>query len=87
VGIQEETETSGSGWYEYSTTTTEVTPVYWIGLAGTLIVAIWEVFDAGNTVDEYNKERYKEIMGDKSKLGFNLIPSKDGASLMLTYQF
>lgn len=80
LGVQE--KTSGSSWYQ--TTTTEITSAFWLFYGAAVIIRIWEVIDASNEVDRYNKKLYDRIIGDDNKLGINLLPYKDGAKLVFS---
>jgi len=85
AGIQTKTE-SGGYYYYYSYTTTEITAWYYIGLGATLVFAIWEAIDASAEVDRYNEDLYNKIMG-KKPFGLNIVPSKNGPQLQLSYSF
>jgi hypothetical protein len=87
LGIQTKTETTGGYYYSYTEETVEITPVYYIGLGLTVVLAIWEMIDASAEVDKYNKRLYDKIMGTKSEFGMNIVPTKNGANLVFTYQF
>ena len=63
-----------------------VTARYYIGYTSALVFSIWEAIDASDEVDRYNERLSKKIMGEKS-LGINIIPSKNGPQLQLSYSF
>lgn len=65
------------------------------GLIAFLGLAIWEIIDAGNEVDKYNKRLYNSIMHGVPNFGVNIspmhslcnIPINDGVQLNITYEF
>ena len=83
TGIQ---EVSTEGYY-YDYTTTELTGTYWLGMTGTLVMAIWEMVDASSEVKKYNKQLYNRIYFNQPNIGMNIIPTHDGAQLVLAYHF
>ena len=91
-GIEEKTERSSSGYYYIEETTLEITPAYYIGYAGAMIIAIWEMVDASNEVKKYNLEIFRQIYSDPSsestpKIGFNVTPVEKGGKVTLSYNF
>lgn len=80
VGIQTKTD-------YYGFETTEITGAYYAGMAITLGIAIWEMIDASAEVDRYNAQLYEKIMGKRPDWGVNIVPSKEGPRLMLSYNF
>lgn len=66
--------------------TTNLDAKYYVGLALYGIFTILEAFDASAKVDKYNKELYDKMMG-KNSLGLNIVPSKNGLELQLSYSF
>jgi len=82
-----ETKTVDHGWYTEETA--EPTPQYYIGYYGIWIVAVWEMIDAYNQVELYNQRlraRIYKTEGNKG-IGLKLAPDRDGARLMLSYNF
>lgn len=71
----------------YGFETVELTPAYYIGMAITLGFAVWEMLDASAEVDRYNARLYEKIMGKKPDWGMNLVPTKEGTKLVLSYNF
>ncbi len=71
----------------YGYETTKITGAYYAGMGITLAIAIWEMIDAAAEVDRYNARLYENIMGKKPDWGLNIVPSKQGTKLMLSYNF
>ena len=92
LGFEEKTETYDDGWYEYSETTIEITPMYYFGVLGASVLAIWEMVDASKEVQKYNSRLYEKITGKKLPITLNIAPMKmDNGNfspgLALTYNF
>jgi len=64
-------------------------------LLGMFAIAIWEIVDAGNEAEKYNRRLYNRIYGASSNFGFNIspvkqicnIPVNDGVQLNFSYNF
>jgi hypothetical protein len=87
AGIQTNTQSTyvGSGRY-YTSETVEITSWYYIGIASTLVFSIWEAIDASAEVDRYNASMYNRIMG-KKPFSLNVVPTKNGPQVQLSYCF
>jgi len=88
LGIEEK-EVENDYYYSYETT---ITPMYYIGMLGGTMLAIWEMVDASNEVKKYNSKLYENITGKKLPLSFNFVPMKNGngkysPGLALSYNF
>lgn len=87
-GIKEETV-----WYNgaytgnlYSSTQMEITSAYWIGLAGLLVLRVWEIFDAGAAAKRYNRQLLKDIESNQYQI--TIAPTRgSGLQLSLSYAF
>ena len=82
AGIEEK-EYYDYGYY----TETELTSAYYIGMSGALIFAIWEMFDAHNEAERYNRKLYNRLHSNQPSFGLNIVPAKKGAKLALSYAF
>lgn len=61
-GVQQKKETTDLGGYgSYTTTKTELTSAYYVGLGLFMVLRIWEYFDAYATAEQYNKELRQEL--------------------------
>jgi len=78
LGIEEKTETHEDYYFSYTEKTTEITPIYYIGIIGAATIAIWEMVDASKEVSKYNTRLYEQITGKKSPIGLNFVPMKNG---------
>jgi hypothetical protein len=80
--------TQSSSYYGYSNTSElEISPIYYVGIGISLVAAIWELVDAGNEVDRYNKKLYDRIVNKQHSMGINIIPNQHGgASMVFSYQ-
>ena len=87
MGIEEKTDTDDYGYYSVETTTVEINGMYYVGVLGATVIAIWEMIDASNEVKKYNANIYRRILGKEPLFGFNIIPNKSGGRLALTYSF
>ncbi len=80
AGIETETD-------RYGFETTKITGAYYAGVGISLAIAIWEMIDAAAEVDRYNARLYEKIMGKKPEWGVNIVPTKEGPKLVLSYNF
>jgi hypothetical protein len=71
----------------YGYETVELNGAYYAGLGIALGIAIWEMIDAAAEVDRYNARLYEKIMGKKPDWGVNIVPTREGPKLVLSYNF
>ena len=76
----------GSGYGYVYNQQTEYTGWFYIGIASTIGLTIWEAIDASTEVDRYNERLSKRIIGEKS-IGVNIVPSKVGPRVQFSYSF
>jgi len=76
--------------HDHYVTYYKATPVFYLGTASAVAIAIWETIDAQNEVSSYNRrldEDNTDCQPSTSNLGFNIVPRKNGIGLNLTYSF
>ena len=76
----------GYSWDYYYNTETRITAWFYIGFGVALVSAVWEAIDASAQVDKYNERLYNKIM-EKELFNINIVPSKNGLQLQLSYSF
>jgi hypothetical protein len=76
----------GYSWNYYYNTETRITAWFYIGFGVALVSAVWEAIDASAQVDKFNERLYNKIM-EKKQYNFNIVPSKNGLQLQLSYSF
>ena len=66
---------------------TGVNGMYTLGMFGVFVTSLWEIADARMEVIKYNQALHNRIYTGKPSFGMNIVPNRDGANLMLTYNF
>lgn len=100
AGIDRECETytynrfqySSSGNYEhvpysYVQCSRKHNPLFFVGIAGSIVTRLIEIIDAGKEVKRFNLKLYNRLFLSQSDFGLNIRPHKDGANLLLAYNF
>ncbi|MFB0516252.1 MAG: DUF2380 domain-containing protein [Candidatus Neomarinimicrobiota bacterium] len=65
----------------------EYNAFYSVGMIGYIGLSIWEMIDVSKKTKEYNENLYKRLFSGQANLGLNMVPTKDGTILTLSYSF